>query len=106
MGQEGERCPGHPNIHRKSKACPARSAATARPTAPEICAKPPTWCIHAAGTNEPKLCGGYPGHFCHDIFGRSGFHPCDETVRPLWGKVKCETFEGQPKDLAAAADVI
>eukprot|EP00964_Phaeocystis_antarctica_P073038 scaffold44788_cov70-Phaeocystis_antarctica.AAC.1 len=99
--EEDELCPSHPHILRKSKACPT----TARPTAPEICPKPPNWCSHAAGTNEPKECGGLPGHFCHDIFGRSGFSPCDEKVRPLWGEVKCEAFEGQPKDLAAALDV-
>jgi hypothetical protein len=95
-------CPSHPNILRKSKACPTAD----RPTAPEICPKPPNWCSYAAGTNEPKECGGLPGHFCHDVFGRSGFSPCDETVRPLWGRVKCEAFEAQPKDLAASLDVI
>ena len=100
--KEDALCPSHPNILRKSKACPTAD----RPTAPEICPKPPNWCSYAAGTNEPKECGGLPGHFCHDVFGRSGFSPCDETVRPLWGRVKCEAFEAQPKDLAASLDVI
>ena len=103
---EDEPCPSNPNILRKSKACPVE---------PEICPKPPGWCAHAAGKNEPKECGGLLGHFCHDVFGRhghSGFSPCDDKVRPLWGEVKCEAFKGKPKvqadkpaaDMAKAAE--
>ena len=41
-------------------------------------------------TNEPKECGGQPGHFCHDIYGKSGFAPCDAKRDRSWGTVQCE----------------
>ena len=45
-------------------------------------------------TNAPmRLCSNappHPGHFCHDIFGKSGFAPCDAKVDRSWGTVKCE----------------
>ena len=37
-----------------------------------ICQRPVAWCAHVGATNEPKECGGVPGHFCHDIYGKSG----------------------------------
>ena len=54
-----------------------------------ICPKPPTWCVHATAKSEAKECGGLPGHFCQDVFGKSGFSPCDETVNATWGTVEC-----------------
>ena len=54
-----------------------------------VCAPPPTWCVHAGATDEPKWCGGIPGHYCHDTEGQSGFKPCNETVPATWGTVQC-----------------
>ena len=66
----------------------------------DICPKPATWCSHTGATNVPKECGGLPGHYCQDIFGKSGFRPCDEKVNATWGKVVCV---GNENDLAPAA---
>ena len=56
----------------------------------EICPKPADWCAYAGATNEPKECGGQLGHFCHDIFGKSGFAPCDAKQERSWGTVTCQ----------------
>ena len=69
----------------EKKAPPAASGADG------ICAKPESWCAHVGATNEPTECGGLPGHFCQDIYGKSGFWPCDESIAPTWGKVGTET---------------
>ena len=67
--------------HSKPKPHKATHAASAAP----ICPKPAKWCVHVGATNEPQHCDGVPGHFCHDIFGKSGFKPCDEKITPTWG---------------------
>ena len=56
----------------------------------KICPKPSDWCAYPGATNEPKECGGQPGHFCHDIYGKSGFAPCDAKRDRSWGTVQCE----------------
>lgn len=73
------------------------------PERPEdlICTKPAGWCTHYSAQNEPKECGGQPGHFCHDSFGKSGFSPCDAKVNATWGAFVCE---GDEPASAAAAD--
>lgn len=109
--EEGAMCPGHPNIHLTSSACPTADAKEDAPEekakakdkgakADEICQKPETWCIHAGATNELKECGGLIGHFCFDTKGNSGFFPCDEDVKPTWGKVECKGAKSvkNPKD--------
>jgi len=71
------------------------------------CPKPESWCTHLGATNELKECGGKPGHFCQDIFGGSGFSPCDAKVRQTWGTVKCvgaETNLAKRKTADAAVD--
>jgi hypothetical protein len=55
---------------------------------PEICPKPDDWCSYNGATNEPKECGGKPGHWCTDSFGKAGFAPCDEKLERTWGAVK------------------
>ena len=54
-----------------------------------VCPQPPAWCVHAGATDEPKWCGGIPGHYCHDTAGQSGFHPCNETIPATWGTIQC-----------------
>jgi len=81
---------------------------------PEICPKPDDWCSHNGATNEPKECGGTPGHWCTDKFGKAGFAPCDEKLERTWGAVKtwgnkeapvtCEEAEGGVKKLKARHD--
>ena len=75
-----------------------------------ICQRPVAWCAHVGATNEPKECGGVPGHFCHDIYGKSGFKPCDERKNASWGpstEVVCEpnpaSTEGAETETEAAA---
>ena len=65
------------------------------PERPEdaFCSKPAGWCEHYSAQNEAKECGGQPGHFCHDSFGKSGFSPCDEKVEATWGTVQCEEID-------------
>ena len=70
--------------HSKPKPHKATHAASAAP----ICPKPAKWCVHVGATNEPQHCDGVPGHFCHDVYGKSGFKPCDEKITPTWGHVK------------------
>jgi hypothetical protein len=72
------------------------------PERPEdlICTKPAGWCSHYSAQNEPKECGGQPGHFCHDSFGKSGFSPCDAKLNATWGAFECKGDESAP----AAAD--
>ena len=67
-----------------------------------ICQKPVSWCSHVGATNEPKECGGLPGYFCHDIYGKSGFRACDESIASTWGQVGTENevvCEARPEDL-------
>merc|ERR1719345_255936 len=47
---------------------------------PIVCPKPGDWCGYPGATNEPSYCGedNVPGHFCHDVLGKSGFSPCDK----------------------------
>lgn len=72
------------------------------PERPEdlICTKPKGWCEHYSAQNQPKECGGKPGHFCQDSFGKSGFSPCDTKVNATWGAFECEGDE----TASAAAD--
>ena len=51
----------------------------------DICPKPPKWCAYVGATNFPKKCDDLPGHYCTDIFGKSGFFPCDTKVNATWG---------------------
>ena len=62
-----------------------------------------TWCGYAGAKNEPKDCGGVVGHFCRDIYGKSGFSPCDEAVAPTWGHFQCEGPPSPPPAQAPAA---
>ena len=81
---------------------------------PEICPKPDDWCSYNGATNEPKECGGKPGHWCTDSFGKAGFAPCDEKLERTWGAVKswgnkdapvtCEEATGKVKKLKATHD--
>jgi hypothetical protein len=81
---------------------------------PEICPKPDDWCSYNGATNEPKECGGKPGHWCTDSFGKAGFAPCDEKLERTWGAVKswgnkdapvtCEGAAGGVKKLKATHD--
>jgi hypothetical protein len=81
---------------------------------PEICPKPDDWCSYNGATNEPKECGGKPGHWCTDSFGKAGFAPCDEKLARTWGAVKsggnnhapvtCEEGTGGVKKLKATHD--
>jgi hypothetical protein len=81
---------------------------------PEICPKPDDWCSYNGATNEPKECGGKPGHWCTDSFGKAGFAPCDEKLERTWGAVKswgnkdapvtCEEGTGGVKKLKATHD--
>ena len=61
----------------------------------EICQKPADWCAYPGATNEAKACGGEPGHFCHDIYGKSGFSPCDAKAGATWGTFVCEEAKGK-----------
>jgi hypothetical protein len=81
---------------------------------PEICPKPDDWCSYNGATNEPKECGGMPGHWCTDSFGKAGFAPCDKKIERTWGAVKtwgnkeapvtCEEAAGGVKKLKATHD--
>ena len=72
----------------------------------EICPKPPAWCAYVGATNFPKKCDGLPGHYCTDIFGKSGFWPCDRKVNATWGAgVECigdETVQAVATPVPAA----
>ena len=68
------------------------------------CPKPEAWCNHLGATSEAKECGGKPGHFCQDIFGSSGFSPCDAKVNATWGSVKC--VDSAETGLAAKAPAV
>ena len=81
----------------------------------KICAKPDDWCSYSGATNEPKECGGKPGHWCTDTFGKAGFSPCDKKSKPTWGAAKthwgnnknsvtCEGAEVGVKKLKATHD--
>jgi len=65
----------------------------------KICPKPATWCVHVGATNEPQHCDDVPGHFCYDIYGKSGFKPCDDKITPTWGHFECMGADapGEPK---------
>lgn len=69
------------------------------------CPKPEAWCTQLGATNEPKECGGKPGHFCQDVFGGSGFSPCDAKVNATWGTVKCGGAETNLVKKKTPADV-
>ena len=80
------------------------------------CPKPATWCTQSGLTNEPKRCGGMPGHFCWELWnlaGSSGFSPCDEKVNATWGTVaetvaawgtECQAAEAVPVAVQPAVD--
>ena len=69
------------------------------------CPKPEAWCNHLGATSEAKECGGKPGHFCQDVFGSSGFSPCDAKVNATWGTVKCVGSAETGLAVKAPADV-
>ena len=76
---------------------------------PNICPRPADWCGYPGATNEPSYCGedNIPGHYCHDVLGKSGFRPCDEKIAPKWGRVQCSSFVGekaQPADKKVPKD--
>jgi hypothetical protein len=50
-----------------------------------ICPRPNTWCGYVGATNEATRCDKVPGHYCTDIFGKSGFWPCDTKIKATWG---------------------
>jgi hypothetical protein len=79
----------------------------------KICPKPDGWCSHGGATNEPKECGGQPGHWCTDTFGKAGFAACDKKIERTWGAVKtwgktepvtCEEATGGVKKLKVTHD--
>jgi hypothetical protein len=51
----------------------------------DICPRPKKWCNYVGATNEPTRCDKVPGHYCADIFGKSGFWPCDTKIKATWG---------------------
>ena len=51
----------------------------------DICPRPKKWCNYVGATNEPTRCDKVPGHYCTDIFGKSGFWPCDTKINATWG---------------------
>ena len=70
-----------------------------------ICAKPENWCVHDGSTNEPKRCGGRPGHWCHDTAGESGFKPCNSHIPAAWGVgLTCDDSADDAADHAADTD--
>ena len=81
-------------------------------SAPEACPKPEGWCVHPGATNTYRECGGKPGHWCTDTYGKAGFAACDEKVERTWGALKtwgnkkpvtCEEAPaGGPKKLKAS----
>ena len=87
--QEVATTQAHPTDGYRFKQVPAASKLRATRSQVAICAKPATWCVHAGATNEPQHCDDVPGHFCHDIYGESGFKPCDDKIKPTWGHFEC-----------------
>ena len=111
----------HKEAHKETKSSPPQAGGDPAPQAAytgmtpaevlAICARPVAWCAHVGATNEPKECGGEPGHFCHDIYGQAGFKPCDESKNATWGpvtEVECEPSpapaRGEGKEAAAATE--
>ena len=89
VAQEVAPTQAHPTDGYRFKQVPTASKLRATRSQGAICAKPATWCVHAGATNEPQHCDDVPGHFCHDIYGESGFKPCDDKIKPTWGQFKC-----------------
>ena len=81
-------------------------------SAPEACPQPEGWCVHPGATNTYRECGGKPGHWCTDTYGKAGFAACDEKIERTWGALKtwgnkkpvtCEEAPaGGPKKLKAS----
>ena len=89
VAQEVATTQAHPTDAYRFKQVPTASKLRATRSQAAICAKPATWCVHAGATNEPQHCDKVPGHFCHDIYGESGFKPCDDKIKPTWGHFEC-----------------
>jgi len=53
------------------------------------CPKPGGWCTHSGSSNSATTCSGRSGHFCSDIWGGSGFFPCDGGSH-TWPYGKCQ----------------
>ena len=79
----------HPTDSYRFKGRPTTLRATRVTIFPTRCPKPATWCAYEGATNEPRECDEVPGHFCHDVYGKSGFWPCDESIEATWGHFEC-----------------